>query len=94
MFMSTLQWQCQPATQPWGESLPLVSRSLIPVLGGLDIVTWLSEAVAKGRPLLLPTFPTCGSTKLVEGRAQLSVVQNFNYYTGLDILITKIRLLT
>lgn len=71
-----------------------LSLALSPILGGLDVVTWLSEAVAKGRPLPLLTFPTCASTKLVEGRAQLSVVQNFNYYTGLDIVITNMRLLT
>lgn len=79
--------------KPGGNHFHL-SLALSPILGGLDVVTWLSEVVAKGRPLPLLTFPTCASTKLVEGRAQLSVVQNFNYYTGLDIVITNMRLLT
>ena len=58
-----------------------------------ELTVRLSEAVAKRRPLPLLTFPTCGSTKLVEGRTQLLMVQNFDYYTRLDISITKMRLL-
>ena len=34
-----------------------LSLSLSPILGGLDVVIWLSEVVTKGRPLPLLTFP-------------------------------------